>query len=243
MEQKLILTAFAAAGWSFSVWSGDASGTDLTTSVTMDDNKVVTATFTLDPIYIFEDGYESGDFFAWTGTTVATGIATVSSTNPYSGTYSGQFAITAGTGGTVRRAYSYVNLDNLDEVYAWAYVYIPSGLSLASGQKMFAIQFVDSGGEALASYGVIADDSGMHWAVQYAGWPIGYGTSSPSGGVWYLLEAYFTHASSGPTLILSVDEAEAASLVYDTSTTNQVAAARFGQVLLRWRWSVNGECR
>src|SRR4030067_260049 len=40
------LTALADAGWSFAGWSGDASGSELTTSVTMDGDKVVTATFT-----------------------------------------------------------------------------------------------------------------------------------------------------------------------------------------------------
>lgn len=39
------LTAVASNGWSFSGWSGDASGTE-NTIITMDGNKVVTATFT-----------------------------------------------------------------------------------------------------------------------------------------------------------------------------------------------------
>ena len=180
------------------------------------------------PYIIFEDGFESGSFNAWNGTTQTTGgTSTVTSINPYSGAYSGQYAISSGTG--TRRAYSYVTLDNLEEVYAWAYVYIPSGFTLANGQKLFVIQFVDSSGSALASYGAIADSSGARWAVQYAGWPSTVGASIPSNGGWYLLQAYFTHASSGPTLVLSVNDVEAVSLSYNTSASNPVASARFGQ--------------
>ena len=40
------LTATPAAGWSFSGWSGDASGNTSPLSVTMDANKNITATFT-----------------------------------------------------------------------------------------------------------------------------------------------------------------------------------------------------
>jgi uncharacterized repeat protein (TIGR02543 family) len=44
------LTASPATGWSFSSWSGDASGTSLSTTVNMTSNKAVTATFTQIPV-------------------------------------------------------------------------------------------------------------------------------------------------------------------------------------------------
>src|SRR5512139_2961720 len=43
------LTATPVAGWSFSGWSGDLTGSVNPASVTMDGNKVVTATFTENP--------------------------------------------------------------------------------------------------------------------------------------------------------------------------------------------------
>ena len=43
------LTANANQGWSFNNWSGDASGTSNPTSVTMNGNKTVTATFSITP--------------------------------------------------------------------------------------------------------------------------------------------------------------------------------------------------
>jgi uncharacterized repeat protein (TIGR02543 family) len=44
------LTAIPSTGWSFSSWSGDASGTSLSTTVNMTSNKAVTATFTQIPV-------------------------------------------------------------------------------------------------------------------------------------------------------------------------------------------------
>ena len=65
------LTASPATGYVFSGWSGNASGTTNPVSVTMDTNKVITATFTAIPTYIL------------TTTVVGTGTVT-----PASGTYS-----------------------------------------------------------------------------------------------------------------------------------------------------------
>jgi uncharacterized repeat protein (TIGR02543 family) len=45
------LTATADPGWTFSVWSGDASGSNPVTTVNMTSNKAVTATFTQEVTY------------------------------------------------------------------------------------------------------------------------------------------------------------------------------------------------
>jgi len=44
------LTATAATGYQFVNWTGDASGTNPSTSVTMDSDKTVTANFEKDPV-------------------------------------------------------------------------------------------------------------------------------------------------------------------------------------------------
>lgn len=224
------LTPTANSDYEFAGWTGDGiNGVGNTRVITFTDNAEVTATFTQKPPYLFDDDFESGNFAGWSGSaTEGTGsTAIVTTNNPHNGDYSGQFAITAGTGGTTRRAYSTINLDGLSEVYAWAYVYIPNDLSLANGQKLFVIRYNDAAGAALASYGVVADASGMHWAVQYAGWPVGLGTSSPSGGAWYLMEAYLSRTDTEVTLTLSVNDEEVATLTYVASTT-PVNSAWFG---------------
>ncbi|GLB53476.1 hypothetical protein NBRC110019_25170 [Neptunitalea chrysea] len=69
------LTATPASGWSFSNWSGDASGTSTTTTVYMDDDKAVTAVFTQDggggtggdEIHNFTESGTSSSFYTISG--------------------------------------------------------------------------------------------------------------------------------------------------------------------------------
>jgi uncharacterized repeat protein (TIGR02543 family) len=65
------LTATPAAGWTFSGWSGDLSGSDNPATITMDGNKTVTATFTEVPEYsltvnvVGTGDVTVPDFFVW----------------------------------------------------------------------------------------------------------------------------------------------------------------------------------
>ncbi|MCJ7769958.1 polysaccharide lyase, partial [Candidatus Bathyarchaeota archaeon] len=184
------------------------------------------------PVHLFADGFESGGFIAWSGTSITTGSsATVGSAKPHNGMYSAQFNVTSGSGTSARRAYSSVSGLSLAEVNASAYVYIAYGLPLTSGQNMWLIQFVDPSGNALASFGMRADASGTHWAVQSGNYPYAMAASAvptPSNGQWYLLEAYYTHSATGKTLILSVNGVEVVSLAQNTSAANNVATVRVG---------------
>ena len=212
------LTAAPDELYFFEGWSGAASGNENPTTITIYGDTIVSAEFELAPIHLFSDGFESGDFSMWAGTGTEGSATTpiVTTNNPHAGTYCGQFAIAAGSG--TRRSYSIVNIDSLSEVYASAYVYIPSSLSLASGEKFFAIRINNAAG-ALASYGVIADGSGMHWAVQYAGYPSALGTSAPTGGAWYLLQAHLVRTDTDVTLTLTVNDVEVATLNYVVAAT------------------------
>ncbi len=181
---------------------------------------------------VFADGFESGDFQAWTGNTTTTGGSVgVSSSPVYSGSYSGQFNITSGAG--TRRAYCYVNLENQSTMHSSSEVYIGEGLSLSSGQTLWLVQFADSGGNALGSYGIRADATGTHWALQYAGWPYALAAAdvpAPTDGTWYAVDTFFTHSSTGKTLTLQINGVEVASLNQNTSAANAITDARFGEV-------------
>lgn len=178
---------------------------------------------------LFSDGFESGSFNRWTSTTTTTGnSANVVSTLSHSGAYSAQFNVISGVG--TKRSYCYVNIGAQTQLTANAHVYFDA-MSLVNGQSMWLIQFTDSGGSALASFGMRADASGTRWAVQYASLAYGLAEASiqaPSAGQWYLLQAYYVHASSGPSIVLSVNGAVVASLNQDSSGANNVASIRFG---------------
>ena len=64
--------------------------------------------------------------------------------------------------------------------------------------------------------------------MQSGNWPYAVGSSVPSSSGWHFIEAFFTQAASGPTLILWVDGVEVASLTENTSQANDVASAWFG---------------
>jgi len=63
LGEVVTLTAVPADGHAFYRWSGDAFGADLTTTITMDANKAVTATFKVvqESIYVLYDSSTEGD--------------------------------------------------------------------------------------------------------------------------------------------------------------------------------------
>lgn len=219
-----------SSGWSFTNWllNGSNAGTNNPYTVVMNNNYNLTGVFTQSQSqHLFSDGFESGSFSAWSGTTTTTGgTATATTSQEYTGTYGANFAITSGTG--TRRAYSYININGQPNLYARAYVYLPSSLSLTNGQSLWLLQFCDSANSPYESYGVRADATGIHWSVQWSNYPYAIGTQLPSGGGWYLIEAYFTHSATGKTIVLNVNGVEVASLSQDTSAAANVGSVRLG---------------
>lgn len=99
-EESVTLTALPDSGWVFSSWGGDASGNDLTTTITVDNEKFVRAVFNKSPNLKFEynihssipDDYETAikdiisnleiiapveEFVGWFGQSI-TGVAVYS---------------------------------------------------------------------------------------------------------------------------------------------------------------------
>lgn len=174
----------------------------------------------------FKDGFESGSFSAWTDTSAASGTAAVVSTMRHDGTYSGRFNVSAGIG--VRRAYLYENATGLSELRASAYMQIAEGIPLSNGQSMWLLQFEGPIGTVLASFGVRADTAGTRWTVQYINRSYDFATKGPKLGVWYLIEAYYTHAASGKTIVLYVNGEDVVSLSENTSGDSDVVRVRIG---------------
>ncbi len=86
------ITATGATGWGFSEWSGDLTGTTNPTSITMDSNKTVTATFTAIPynVTFTESGLASGTSWSVTfnGVTQSSTTSTITFSNYISSSYS-----------------------------------------------------------------------------------------------------------------------------------------------------------
>ena len=200
------LTANPAEGYKFNGWSGDASGTQLTTVVEVADNMEVTATFTVDLPNLFEDGFESGDFSKWNGTSLTSGeTATIVSTLAHHGTYSARF--TTNGGGATERAYSYVNsgLNPQTELYVRGYFNIESGLPMLDTDDRFNFfSFLNSSSATIASAGVRRIGTSDVWSITgVAGtWNANTG---PSSNQWYCIEFYIKIGAPNGALTMWID--------------------------------------
>ena len=90
---EVTLTAAPSAGWQFSQWGGDLSGSVNPTTITMNSNKTVTATFTESGssgvAFPFSEGFESGGLSSyWTPSSTGIGRIQVTALNgPASGSH------------------------------------------------------------------------------------------------------------------------------------------------------------
>jgi hypothetical protein len=224
---------YPPAGYTFDHWETTgaitvASTTANPTTVTVNSNGTITAVYkSTATTYIFTNGFESGNFNAWTGTYVINGgTATVVNTLHQSGSYSAQF--TTNGGSSVTRAYCYKNIPNQPQLYALAYVYFNNTIALKPYNNLWLIQFRDSGGSAIASFGISQSATSMRWATMYGGQTKVFAASGPSAHVWYAVEAFFNKTASGKALAIYVNGTQVASLSINTSGANSIAQARFG---------------
>jgi uncharacterized repeat protein (TIGR02543 family) len=202
------LTAYPDLGSSFTGWSGDASGSGLTTTVTMTGNKAVTATFTLSAT-IFSDDFESGNFVNWDSTTTTSGeTATAVSSRYHHGSYSGRFTSNGGAG--TEQAHVSKAVD-VSEVYVRGYFYIDGSLPLNdNGDRFYFIRLLAANGQTGLAYAGIRRDGGVDKWVLYtlngytAVWT--YAQSPlPQNGAWYSVELHWKLHSNTGVVELYVD--------------------------------------
>ncbi len=228
------LTAVPDADASFLGWGGDASGLGQVTTVVMTSNKLLTATFTTStaPVHsVFEDGFESADFSAFSSTTRTTGETTdIASNIVHGGSHSAVF--TTDGGGSYERAYASRSGLNLGEVYTSAYVYVDqSGIS-DNSDRFYFIQMM-SGGNILAYGGWRQDTSGnLHWHIMIRDGTntVGaYSTVTPVTDKWYLVELHWKADATAGLGELYVDGELVASIT-DRNTANygNATIARLG---------------
>jgi hypothetical protein len=195
------LTAYPTSGWSFSGWSGDASGTANPTTVTMTGNKAVTATFAL--AGMFNDGFESGNFANWDSTTTTSGeTATVVTTRSHHGSYSGRFTSNGGAG--TEQAYVSKAV-NVNEAFVRGYFYIDGSLPLVDNNDRFYFMRLMGGPTTttgLAYAGIIHDGGVDKWYLYtlngYKAVTAIAQTPLPENGRWYCVELHWKlHSTAG----------------------------------------------
>jgi hypothetical protein len=142
---------------------------------------------------IFSDGFESGDFSAWSGTVVTSGqLLEVISTLPHHGTYH----LHAKTTASGVQAYAYKTFTATNIVYSRAYIRI---LNEWTNGDVWILQH--KAGTTNIHGLAVTYSSGLKWRIKwYNGATVNYETEAtgPAINTWYCIEIYsYIHASAG----------------------------------------------
>jgi len=132
---------------------------------------------------IFSDGFESGDFSAWTGIS-GSPSPTVTNTSPLQGAYSATATKTNGVGGT-----SYKTISAIGTLYAGTYVKWDAN---PSSGKVHSFMQIQTGGFQIGVYNVSGT---IKWACYIGAWQTS-NISNPTNNTKYWVEIYFDKNTS-----------------------------------------------
>jgi hypothetical protein len=185
---------------------------------------------------VFEDGFESGSFGAWTGRSLSPDeSASVVTTRSHDGTYGAMFA--SNGGGQTEYAYCYKAVGSSSELYARCYFYI--------SKSGFAKSGIAENDDASYYFVVLAAESNN---VAYAGWRktggvvkwtlliksgttnvIAYSTTSPFLSRWYSVELHWKKDATKGLGELWVDGVKVCAITGEnTASYGDVNQVRFG---------------
>jgi len=178
----------------------------------------------------FSDSFETGDFSAWTGTSVTPDeTANVVNTTSYEGNFSARFA-SNGTGG-FEAAYCYKSVSASNDLYASGYFYISQSGITANDDRFYLIKFL--AGNVSVAYAGWRRVGGVDiWELtlrEAAGWRSAYSTSSPATNSWYKLELNWTKDATKGQSGLYVNGTQMCSLQnQNTAAFGDVTQVRYG---------------
>jgi len=174
---------------------------------------------------IFEDGFESGDFTAWTGTTVSDtyGSLTVQDTTKHKGTYAANSTITSQAAWT--NAFCYKTFTGVTTAYMRQYVYVSS-----FSTPNYARGFMGLVGSVVAVY-VGLDGNSRYLRIKGEGLTETTSSTALSLNTWYCVEVkYVVHATNGEVRVwldgVAVDDLTQTGK--DTSAVSSVLQGRSG---------------
>ena len=181
---------------------------------------------------VFEDGFESGGFSNWAGTSVSVGdSASVASVLPHHGVYHGSF--TSNGGDSWESAYSYTDIDE-DEVYARGYFYVDEGMPLVDDNDRFYFLRFRAEGMSLTGAGIRRDGGVDKWILYGKDGEAGVGpvyASAVEMGRWYCVELHWEKGSDDGLVELYVDGEKVLEMGdIDTSYYGNVDEIDFGLI-------------
>jgi len=180
------LTAVPDPGYTFSSWSGDLTGSTNPTTITMNANKSVTATFALANTLPFFDGFESGGTThgGWTAPTGATASTTLTSTGTYS------LRLTGNTSTTITKAQSTVGYNTIHVKYDRHFV-VSSNVTLfvdwsTDGTNWNTLETVSDASESQYAAWISKDFTCASGADNNAGFRIRFRITAGTSGYVYI---------------------------------------------------------
>lgn len=187
-----------------------------------------------DPMVLFEDEFESGDFNCWNGTSFSNGNLSVLQVNPYEGSFHGYFETNAINFG-VNHAYSYVDfVREVSEVFARGYFYIYEGLPLDDNGDRFGLIAYEIGGRLQTTFRVYRSGGIDKFdVVGFNGSQVIHKSTTdvyPIEGRWYCIEFYIKiHPTKGEYRVW-INGIERISIlgVNTANFGNYVGRVRFG---------------
>jgi hypothetical protein len=151
---------------------------------------------------IFSDGFESGDFSAWTSTVVLSGCSTtVESANPHHGNYNQKSILAGAAGAEFACAIKNIGTSH-SHAFVRCYVKYANYSGLDAGEIIPCVGFwFSQSATNTARAGLGKDSSGnVRWAVRYyhaGSFYNAFGSSTPTTGVWYCVELEVQVGTSG----------------------------------------------
>jgi hypothetical protein len=155
----------------------------------------------------FSDGFETGNFNAWTSTVISSGETTSINVNVRrEGSYSASFR-SDGDGG-YEKAYLQKSLSTLrNELSARGYIYVSQSGIASDEDRCYFIVF-RTGGTGLAFAGWRMINGVVRWNLlirNSQGWSSAYSAASPALSRWYNVELHWTRDSANGSAQLYVD--------------------------------------
>ena len=179
---------------------------------------------------LFYDGFESGTFNAWTGTSVSSGeIAATANTPTHHGIYSAKYSSNGG-GGT-EYAYSYKTMASSTELYARSYFYVSQSGIADESDRFYTIIF-KAGSNSVAYAGWKKTGGLVQWSLVIrsgTSYVYAYSANVPSMNHWYCVELHWKEDAAAGLGELWVDGSLVCSITgVNTGTYGALTQVAFG---------------